>query len=61
MNLAIVLTQLGRRVLLIDADLRRARLHASFGLPPARGCRATSPATQTSTSCPARPTSPACR
>lgn len=37
MNLAIVLTQLGRRVLLIDADLRRARLHASFGLPPGAG------------------------
>lgn len=32
-NLAIVLTQLGKRVLLVDADLRRPRLHASFGVP----------------------------
>lgn len=31
-NLAIVLTQLGKKVLLIDADLRRPRLHRSFGL-----------------------------
>jgi capsular exopolysaccharide synthesis family protein len=29
-NLAIVLTQLGRRVLLVDADLRRPRVHRSF-------------------------------
>lgn len=32
MNLAIVLTQLGRRVLLVDADLRRPRLHKTLGL-----------------------------
>jgi len=31
-NLAIVLTQLGRRVLLVDADLRRPRLHRIFGV-----------------------------
>lgn len=33
MNLAIVLTQLGRRVLLVDADLRRARLHKALDVP----------------------------
>jgi capsular exopolysaccharide synthesis family protein len=32
MNLAIVLTQMDRNVLLIDADLRRARIHKTFGL-----------------------------
>lgn len=31
-NLAIVLTQMGRRVLLIDADLRRPRIHDGLGL-----------------------------
>jgi capsular exopolysaccharide synthesis family protein len=31
-NLAIVLTQMERRVLLIDADLRRPRLHKTLGL-----------------------------
>jgi len=31
-NLAIVLAQLGRRVLLVDGDLRKPRLHALFGL-----------------------------
>ncbi|HEX6851822.1 MAG TPA: polysaccharide biosynthesis tyrosine autokinase [Candidatus Polarisedimenticolaceae bacterium] len=31
-NLAIVLTQQGKRVLLVDADLRRPRLHRSFGI-----------------------------
>ncbi len=31
-NLAVVLTQLGRRVLLIDADLRRPRLHRIFAV-----------------------------
>jgi capsular exopolysaccharide synthesis family protein len=30
LNLAIVLTQLGRRVLLVDADLRRPRLHETM-------------------------------
>ena len=30
LNLAIVLTQLGRRVLLVDADLRRPRVHKSL-------------------------------
>jgi capsular exopolysaccharide synthesis family protein len=37
MNLAIVLTQLGRRVLLIDADLRRPRVHRGLGLDNATG------------------------
>ncbi len=32
LNLSIVLTQMGRRVLLIDADLRRARMHKALGL-----------------------------
>jgi capsular exopolysaccharide synthesis family protein len=36
-NLAIVLTQLGRRVLLIDADLRRPRIHKMFALPNVSG------------------------
>lgn len=31
-NLAVVFAQLGRRVLLIDADLRHGRLHGLFGL-----------------------------
>lgn len=37
MNLAVVLAQAGRRVLLVDADLRRPRLHRAFGLPEGRG------------------------
>lgn len=37
LNLATVLTQLGRRVLLIDGDLRRPRLHRSLSLDNARG------------------------
>jgi len=36
-NLAIVLTQLGRRVLLVDADLRRPRLHRTLGLDQNEG------------------------
>jgi capsular exopolysaccharide synthesis family protein len=36
-NLAIVLAQMGRRVLLVDADLRRPRLHRVFGVDNARG------------------------
>jgi capsular exopolysaccharide synthesis family protein len=36
-NLAIVLAQLGRRVLLVDADLRRPRLHAALGVENGRG------------------------
>ena len=32
LNLAIVLTQLGRKVLLVDADLRRPRIHKTLGL-----------------------------
>ncbi|MCH7780792.1 MAG: polysaccharide biosynthesis tyrosine autokinase [Acidobacteria bacterium] len=32
LNLSTVLTQLGRRVLLIDADLRRSRIHKALGL-----------------------------
>lgn len=31
-NLAVVLAQLGRRVLLLDADLRKPRLHKVFGI-----------------------------
>jgi succinoglycan biosynthesis transport protein ExoP len=37
MNLAVVLAQAGRRVLLVDADLRRPRLHKVFGLNDALG------------------------
>lgn len=37
LNLAIVLTQMGRRVLLVDADLRRPRLHKMLALPNASG------------------------
>ncbi len=33
LNLAIVLTQLGRRVLIVDADLRRPRLHKMLHAP----------------------------
>ena len=36
-NLAIVLTQLGRRVLLVDADLRRPRVHRALGRPNTHG------------------------
>jgi capsular exopolysaccharide synthesis family protein len=32
-NLAITLAQMGRRVLLVDADMRRPRQHLVFGLP----------------------------
>ena len=31
MNLAVVLAQLGRRVVIVDTDLRRPRLHRAFG------------------------------
>jgi capsular exopolysaccharide synthesis family protein len=37
LNLAVVLAQSGRRVLLVDADLRRPRLHKVFGLEAGRG------------------------
>jgi capsular exopolysaccharide synthesis family protein len=37
LNLAAVLAQLGRRVLLVDTDLRRPRLHVAFGVKNARG------------------------
>jgi capsular exopolysaccharide synthesis family protein len=37
MNLAVVLSQLGRKVLLIDADLRRPRIHLSLGISPDDG------------------------
>lgn len=36
-NLAAVIARSGRRVLLIDADLRRRMLHTLFGLDPTRG------------------------
>jgi protein-tyrosine kinase len=36
-NLAVTLAQLGRRTLLMDADLRSPRQHALFGLPNAQG------------------------
>ena len=36
-NCAIVLAQQGRRVLLVDADLRRPTIHRSFGLRPRAG------------------------
>ena len=32
-NLAVLFSQLGKRTLLIDADLRRPRQHRIFGLP----------------------------
>ncbi len=37
LNLAVVLAQLGRRVLLVDTDLRRPRLHLAFGVDTGRG------------------------
>jgi len=36
-NLAIAMAMAGRRVLLVDADLRRPRLHQVFGIPKAPG------------------------
>ncbi|MGC4045203.1 MAG: polysaccharide biosynthesis tyrosine autokinase [Armatimonas sp.] len=36
-NLAITLAQSGKKVILVDADLRRPRLHETFGLPSDRG------------------------
>lgn len=36
-NLAVALSQLGARTLLIDADLRTPRLHSLFGLPGGSG------------------------
>ena len=39
-NLAVVLAQLGRRVLLADTDLRRPRLHKIFGLKNVSGISA---------------------
>jgi capsular exopolysaccharide synthesis family protein len=36
-NLAVPMAGIGRRVLLIDADLRRSRLHLLFGLPESKG------------------------
>jgi len=36
-NLGIVLAQLGRRILLVDTDLRKPRLHKAFGLGNGRG------------------------
>lgn len=36
-NLAILLAQHGKKVLLVDADLRRPMLHTLLGIPPNRG------------------------
>ena len=36
-NLAVVLSQAGKRVVLVDADLRRPRMHEVFGIPGNRG------------------------
>jgi non-specific protein-tyrosine kinase len=36
-NLAVALAQAGKRILLVDADLRRPRLHTWFGIPGERG------------------------
>lgn len=36
-NLAVVAAQMGQRVVLVDADLRRARLHRTFQLPNSVG------------------------
>ena len=36
-NLAVTFAQIGNRTLLIDADLRKGRLHKMFGLPNDRG------------------------
>jgi len=36
-NLAMCLAEINQRVLLIDADLRKARMHRVFGLPRGRG------------------------
>ncbi|HUP97850.1 MAG TPA: chain length determinant protein tyrosine kinase EpsG [Usitatibacter sp.] len=36
-NLAVVFSQLGARTLLVDADLRKPRLHTIFGLPEGQG------------------------
>lgn len=36
-NLAITLAQSGKKVLLVDTDLRRPRIHRAFGLPSRRG------------------------
>jgi capsular exopolysaccharide synthesis family protein len=36
-NLAVVMAETGRRVLLVDMDLRKPRLHHLFGVDPSRG------------------------
>lgn len=36
-NLAVTLAQAGKRVILLDADLRKPRLHKEFGLPNSAG------------------------
>jgi capsular exopolysaccharide synthesis family protein len=36
-NLAIALTQLGRRIVIVDADLRRPRVHKVLGIPNDQG------------------------
>ena len=36
-NTALIMAQQGKRVLLVDADLRRPSVHKAFGMPPANG------------------------
>ena len=69
-NLAIAMAEAGGRVLLIDTDMRRPRLHRSFGVPNQVGVstlilgnsrwrrRSSTPTSPTSTCCPAVPIPP---
>ncbi len=38
-NLALSLAEINRKVLLIDADLRRPKIHSLFGIPTEWGLR----------------------
>ncbi|HJQ97819.1 MAG TPA: polysaccharide biosynthesis tyrosine autokinase [Candidatus Polarisedimenticolaceae bacterium] len=55
-NLAVVLAQSGRRVLLVDADLRRPRLHRVFGHDDKRGLSTILSGLETDPSALVRPT-----